>query len=237
MNNTENSVNQETSILEKIKNIIIKKNGWMEIQEIADIMGVDRHKQLFPQGHNSTIAQLINRFLKKQGFRTERIHFEDESYTIWVCASGIPHNNFESILKNKYKSTGYTIAEKAKTKPDPVKPTEDVEDHEDNEYLNKIIDLINKGENIFITGYAGTGKSYILKKLKNMFKIDVTSTTGLAAVNVQGQTIHSWAGVGICNKPVDRVVENILKRSSLKKQIFNLKFWLLMKFQCLMPEH
>ena len=97
------------------------------------------------------------------------------------------------------------------------------EEDGDNEYLNQITDLIKKGENIFITGYAGTGKSYILNKLKKKFKIDVTSTTGLAAVNIQGQTIHSWAGVGICNKPVEQVIENILKRSALKKQIFNCK--------------
>lgn len=161
-------------------------------------------------------------FLKKQGFRTERIHFEDESYTVWVCAPSVSQRNFENILQNKYEP-GYTIAEKAKSKPTPSKPAENIEEHEDNEQLTQIVELINQGKNVFITGYAGTGKSYILNKLKYMFKIEVTSTTGLAAVNVQGQTLHSWAGVGICNKPVDKVVENILKRSALKKQILNCK--------------
>jgi len=217
--------NEEEIILDKIKNIIIEKNDWMEIQEIADIYGVERQQQLFESGHNSTIAQLINRFLKKQGYKTQKINFEDESYCIWVSAYDIPENNLDSILKNKYESQGinYTLAQKVQKitiKPTPV-IQEDESTEEDNEYLNKIIEIINKGENIFITGYAGTGKSYILNKLKKRFEIDVTSTTGLAAVNIQGQTIHSWAGVGICNKPIHVVAENILKRSKLKKQILN----------------
>ena len=215
---------KEEIILEKIKNIILEKNDWMEIQEVADIFGVERQQQLFDSGHNSTIAQLINRFFKKQGFKTQKINFEDESYCIWVCAPDIPENNLDNILKKKY-DCNYTIAEKKlKTninKPMPVIDEEIEGTEEDNEYLDKIIGIINKGENIFITGYAGTVKSYILNKLKKRFKIDVTSTTGLAAVNIQGQTIHSWAGVGICNKPVNVVAENILKRSKLKKQVLN----------------
>jgi len=47
----------------------------------------------------------------------------------------------------------------------------------------------------------------------------VTSTTGIAAVNVKGQTIHSWAGVGICNKPIEKAVEDIIKKSSVRRQI------------------
>lgn len=215
--------NEEEIILDKIKNIITEKNDWMEIQEIADILGVESRQHLFESGHNSTIAQLINRFLKKQGFKTQKIDFEDETYRIWVCAPKVADENLMTILKTKYE-VNYTIAEKAQkksVKPMPVIEQEDENTEEDNEYLNKIIAIINKGENVFITGYAGTGKSYILNKLKKRFKIDVTSTTGLAAVNIQGQTIHSWAGVGICNKPVNVVAENILKRSKLKKQILN----------------
>ena len=221
---TKTTCSKEEIILEKIKNIILEKNDWLEIQEVADIFGVERQQQLFDAGHNSTIAQLINRYLKKQGFKTQKINFEDESYCIWVCAPDVPENNLDNILKNKYVCN-YTIAEKkAKTNINKSVPVidEDLEGtKEDNEYLNKIIGTINKGENVFITGYAGTGKSYILNKLKKLFKIDVTSTTGLAAVNIQGQTIHSWAGVGICNKPVNVVAENILKRSKLKKQVLN----------------
>lgn len=86
--------------------------------------------------------------------------------------------------------------------------------------LSNIVHLVKSGENLFITGHAGTGKSYILNMLKNKFKkLVVTSTTGIAAVNVKGQTIHSWAGVGICRYPVETVVKNILNKPTIRNQI------------------
>jgi len=91
----------------------------------------------------------------------------------------------------------------------------------ENEDTLKIKELIKNGENIFITGSAGTGKSFILNKLKKEFKIEVTSTTGMAAVNIGGQTIHAWAGVGICNLPIDYAIKSIMKKSSLAKKIKN----------------
>lgn len=98
-------------------------------------------------------------------------------------------------------------------------PDEDEEKIYD-ENLLKIADLIKKNKNIFITGHAGTGKSYILNQIKEIFpKVVITSTTGIAAVNVKGQTLHSWAGVGICNNTIAQTVEKILKKSSLKNQI------------------
>jgi len=92
----------------------------------------------------------------------------------------------------------------------------------DENYI-KIKDAVKSGKNVFVTGSAGTGKSFILNKLKKEFNLEVTSTTGMAAVNVGGQTIHAWAGVGICNLPVEFAVKGILKKSNLAKRIRNTK--------------
>jgi ATP-dependent DNA helicase PIF1 len=57
------------------------------------------------------------------------------------------------------------------------------------------LDVLDKSKrNVFITGKAGTGKSTLLKyfKLKTDKKIAVLAPTGVAAVNVRGQTIHSF---------------------------------------------
>ncbi len=88
-------------------------------------------------------------------------------------------------------------------------------------YLKNIIRLIKDGENVFITGHAGTGKSYILERLKEQFKkLVITSTTGIAAVNIKGQTIHSWAGIGLCRYSIENIVKNIMtKKPAIKKNI------------------
>lgn len=50
---------------------------------------------------------------------------------------------------------------------------------------------------LFITGRAGTGKSTLLRGLREMIDGDlaILAPTGLAAVNVGGQTIHSFFGL------------------------------------------
>lgn len=64
------------------------------------------------------------------------------------------------------------------------------------------IDLFNKmehsNENMFITGKAGSGKSYLLKYFISHTKknVVVTAPTGIAALNVDGQTIHSFFHLG-----------------------------------------
>lgn len=60
-----------------------------------------------------------------------------------------------------------------------------------------IVHQIMKGKNVFITGPAGTGKSFLLKYLNSHVQnLHITATTGVAAVNVGGTTLHSWAGIG-----------------------------------------
>ena len=94
----------------------------------------------------------------------------------------------------------------------------------DDENIAKALKLLSENKNVFITGHAGTGKSYILEKLKEIISdIVITSTTGLAAVNVKGQTIHSWAGIGICDQPVEKTINKILGNYTISKRIRDCK--------------
>ncbi len=64
----------------------------------------------------------------------------------------------------------------------------------DPKILEIIDEIENCWENIFLTGNAGTGKSTLLDHFRNTTKknIAVVAPTGVAAVNVRGETIHSF---------------------------------------------
>lgn len=63
------------------------------------------------------------------------------------------------------------------------------------------LDLASMGKNIYLSGKAGTGKSTVVKKFidqaeKQKLKIPCLATTGVAAQNIRGQTIHSFFRIG-----------------------------------------
>ena len=65
------------------------------------------------------------------------------------------------------------------------------------EFNDVLLRLENEGGNFFITGKAGTGKSTLLQMFRNTTKkkVVVLAPTGIAALNVKGQTIHSFFGL------------------------------------------
>ncbi len=71
--------------------------------------------------------------------------------------------------------------------------------------LDRIKNSLERGRNIFITGSAGTGKSYTLEKVVEWLKdeqrksVMKTATTGIAAINIEGITAHRFFGSGIAN--------------------------------------
>jgi len=75
-----------------------------------------------------------------------------------------------------------------------------------------------RGENLFITGAGGTGKTHLIHTLihhANLMKIQyqVCAMTGCASVllNCQARTLHSWSGIKGCNGKPSQVVDNVLK--------------------------
>ena len=66
-----------------------------------------------------------------------------------------------------------------------------------NEQFQRALDVMEKTDrSVFITGRAGTGKSTLLEYFRSITrkKIAVLAPTGVAALNIKGQTIHSFFG-------------------------------------------
>src|SRR5271170_1904239 len=66
----------------------------------------------------------------------------------------------------------------------------------------RAMELVFQGHNVFVTGGAGTGKSFLLQELVGRLReagkrVIVAASTGVAAFNVRGVTLHHFGGVGL----------------------------------------
>lgn len=60
------------------------------------------------------------------------------------------------------------------------------------------MNAVMAGRNVFFTGSAGTGKSFLLKRILGALAPDstyATASTGVAACQIGGITLHSFAGI------------------------------------------
>jgi ATP-dependent DNA helicase PIF1 len=85
------------------------------------------------------------------------------------------------------------------------------------------VDAFNRGENLFITGAGGTGKTRLIKHILSCAMgggtgspIQVCAMTGCAAILLDcgARTLHSWSGIKLAKGPPDAIVANALRSKS-----------------------
>lgn len=64
------------------------------------------------------------------------------------------------------------------------------------------LDILKTGRNVFLTGQAGAGKTYVLNQYIHYLRlrgvpVAITASTGIASTHMNGMTIHAWSGMGI----------------------------------------
>jgi ATP-dependent DNA helicase PIF1 len=81
-----------------------------------------------------------------------------------------------------------------------------------------------RGENLFITGPGGTGKTYLIRHLINSAKeskknVQVCALTGCASVllNCGARTIHSWSGIKLARGDANTIIESVLRSNRIIK--------------------
>ncbi len=87
----------------------------------------------------------------------------------------------------------------------------------------KALDALMGEENIFLTGAAGSGKSFLIKHyLKESGKpTPIVASTGAAAVIVGGCTFHSFFGLGIMKGGLEKTIAKALKDKRLLTRLKN----------------
>jgi DNA replication protein DnaC len=77
----------------------------------------------------------------------------------------------------------------------------------------QILDRVERGQSVFFTGSAGTGKTYTMNQIVNRLKVKygrefskkvaVAAMTGLAASHINGVTLYAALGIGIAKRVGD----------------------------------
>lgn len=83
--------------------------------------------------------------------------------------------------------------------------------------------ILKMGKSTFLTGSAGSGKTYVLNQYIDFLKraginVAVTASTGIAATHINGMTIHSWSGIGIKDAFEEGELKKIKKTKKLKER-------------------
>ncbi|KAM4068155.1 PIF1-like helicase [Hirsutella rhossiliensis] len=98
----------------------------------------------------------------------------------------------------------------------------------------QVLDLVvNKKASVFFTGPAGAGKSVLMRaiisELKQKYardpeRVAVTASTGLAACNIGGITLHSFSGIGLGKEEAPVLVKKVRRNPKAKNRWLKTKY-------------
>ncbi len=91
---------------------------------------------------------------------------------------------------------------------------------------DEALQILKTGASVFLTGEPGSGKSYVAARFVNYLRrenitVGMTASTGIAAAQIGGTTVHAWSGLGaraqITRPDMDAIAKNRRVTDRIKK--------------------
>ena len=94
-----------------------------------------------------------------------------------------------------------------------------------NEEQKEALKLLSGSTNVFLTGSAGTGKTFVIKEYlkQKSKKPPVLASTGAAAVLIGGRTFHSYFGLGIMEGGIEKTVKKASSNTRVIRRLEKVK--------------
>lgn len=88
---------------------------------------------------------------------------------------------------------------------------------------DEAFEILKTGRNVFVTGPAGSGKTYLVNRFikylrDNDINVGITASTGIAATHMGGVTIHSWSGIGVAADLSPADIDSMVEKEYLFKR-------------------
>ncbi len=104
------------------------------------------------------------------------------------------------------------------------------------------LDILKTGENVFLTGAPGAGKTHVLRDYirfleEHQVEVAVTAYTGIAASHLNGRTLHSWAGLSFGPVPQEeQEIERVRANEFLAERVRRARVLIIDEVSMLHPE-